>query len=132
MDPPYQGICKSRDPRYYTGIDFRKFIQELKGLIGRRIPFLLSCDGRKGRKVYGTELPAEMGLYKVEIKAGRSTQSTLLGRKDITYESLYLSKELVDRFDISPDEALSDSISSELYGRLAYVFSPEVQEEERA
>ena len=70
-------------------------------------------DGRKGRKVYGTELPAEMGLYKVEVKAGRSTQSTLLGRNDITYESLYLSKELIDHLDISPDELLSDSASGE-------------------
>ncbi len=110
MDPPYQGICSTRDPRYYTGIDFGEFVQELKGLIGRRIPFLLSYDGRKGRKVYGTELPAEMGLYKVEIKAGRSAQSTLLGRNDITYESLYLSKQLIDHLDISPDKALSDSM----------------------
>ncbi len=123
MDPPYQGICSSRDPRYYTGIDFGEFVQELKGLIGRRIPFLLSYDGRKGRKVYGTELPAEMGLYKVEIKAGRSTQSTLLGRNDITYESLYLSEELIEHLGISPGEALSDSISSAVYGRLGHVFS---------
>jgi DNA adenine methylase len=113
MDPPYQGICSSRDPRYYTGIDFGEFVQELKGLIGRRITFLLSYDGRKGRKVYGTGLPAEMGLYKVEIKAGRSTQSTFLGRNDITYESLYLSKELIEHLDISPGEVLSDSMPGE-------------------
>jgi DNA adenine methylase len=122
MDPPYQGICSSRDPRYYTGIDFENFIQELKGLIERRIPFLLSYDGRKGRKVYGTELPDEMGLYRVEIKAGRSTQSTLLGGNDITYESLYLSKELIDHLDVSPDEAVSGSTSGALYSRLGHVF----------
>ena len=104
MDPPYQGICDSRDPRYYAGIDFKEFLHGLENLVERRTPFLLSYDGRKGQKTYGMELPAEMGLHRIEIKAGRSSQSTLLGRNDITYESIYLSEELLARLGLSPDE----------------------------
>jgi DNA adenine methylase len=104
MDPPYQGVCNSRDPRYYTSIDFGEFIHQLENLIERRIPLLLSYDGRKGEKTYGMQLPAKMGLYRMEIKAGRSSQSTLLGRNDITYESIYLSNELLIRLHLSPDE----------------------------
>jgi DNA adenine methylase len=112
MDPPYQGVCRNRDPRYYTGIDFGEFLQQLGDLIKRQIPFLLSYDGRKGQKTYGMELPAEMGLHRIEIEAGRSTQSTLLGRNDITYESIYLSKELLVRLDLSPDELVNESTPS--------------------
>jgi DNA adenine methylase len=32
---------------------------------------------------------------RVDLEAGRSTQATLLGRDEITVESLYLSPELV-------------------------------------
>ena len=48
MDPPYQGICSGRDPRYYEGIDFSNFISQIEGLIDRHVPFILSYDGRKG------------------------------------------------------------------------------------
>jgi len=40
-------------------------------------------------------MPKDLKLHHMEIHAGRSTTSTLLGGKDITYESLYLSPELV-------------------------------------
>lgn len=108
MDPPYQGICNSRDPRYYAGIDSREFLKQLEGLIKRRMSFLLSYDGRKGQKTYGMELPAGMGLHKVEIRAGRSTQSTLLGKDDITYESVYLSRELLTRLGLSPNDLVNE------------------------
>ena len=104
MDPPYQGVCNNRDLRYYSGIVFDEFLHQLELLIDRRIPFLLSYDGRKGQKTYGVELPAEMGLYRVEVKAGRSSQSTLLGRSDMTYESIYLSEDLLARLDLSAEE----------------------------
>lgn len=66
-------------------------------LVQRGLSFILSYDGRTGRKSHGDELPAELGLTRVEIKAGRSAQSTLLGRNDMTYESIYLSQELARR-----------------------------------
>lgn len=107
MDPPYQGVCNNRDPRYYSGIVFDEFLHQLELLIDRRIPFLLSYDGRKGQKTYGVELPTEMGLYRVEVKAGRSSQSTLLGKSDITYESIYLSEDLLARLDLSAEDIAS-------------------------
>ena len=66
--------------------------------------FALSYDGIKGAKSYGKELPAELQLYQILIDAGRSTQSTLLGQNDITYESLYLSPALVHKLGAAIDQ----------------------------
>lgn len=107
MDPPYQGVCGNRDPRYYTGVELERFLQELESLVNRRISFILSYDGRRGDKTYGKEIPSEIGVHRIEINAGRSSQSTLLGRNDTTYESIYLSRELVKRLGVRPEQ-LSD------------------------
>ena len=111
MDPPYQGVCNNRDPRYYSGINFEEFLLQLEVLLERGILFLLSYDGRKGQKIYGVELPSRMGLHKIEIEAGRSSQSTLLGGEDITYESIYLSSALLSRLGLSPEEVVNRSVS---------------------
>jgi len=102
MDPPYQGVCATGDPRYFSGIDFDEFMQELKKLSKRNVPFILSYDGRTGKKSYGQNMPEELGMYRLEIDAGRSTQATLLGRDDVTIESVYLSKNLVEQLGIEP------------------------------
>jgi len=94
MDPPYQGVCSTRDSRYFSGIDFNSFIESIDDLSRRGIDFVISYDGSCGTKQYGEELPAELGLRKVLLKAGWSSQSLLLGRKDITYEALYISRGL--------------------------------------
>ena len=94
MDPPYQGVCATGDPRYFGGIDFAELMRELEILNRRGVPFILSYDGRTGGKSYGQSLPEELGLYRLELEAGRSTQVTLLGRTDMTYESVYLSDNL--------------------------------------
>jgi DNA adenine methylase len=107
MDPPYQGVCSSGDPRYYSGVDFDEFVDALARLTRRRVPFILSYDGRTGQKSYGEALPSKLGLHRVEVKVGRSTQSTLLGGNEITYESLYLSKELVADLEDSPQNIIS-------------------------
>lgn len=108
MDPPYQGVCNNGDPRYYSsGIEFEPFMQTLKTLNDHGISFILSYDGRTGEKAHGKTLPAELELHKIEINAGRSTQSTLLGRNDVTYESIYLSKALVERLGVHPQELAS-------------------------
>lgn len=104
LDPPYQGVCSSGDPRYYMGIDFDEFMQSLSHLHLREIPFILSYDGRTGDKSFGKGPPGELRLYRLEIEAGRSTQSTLLGRNDVTYESIYLSRALIERLDFHPQE----------------------------
>ena len=94
MDPPYQGTSGSADRRYYQPFDRPRFVVELAGLIERGVPFLISLDGRTGAKTYGPGLPAELGLTRVELHAGRSSQATLNGRATETYESLYLSPTL--------------------------------------
>ncbi len=96
MDPPYQGVCRSRDQRYSPGIDHDLFCGALADLASRGVMFAVSYDGRTGRKRFGADLPESLGLVRLEIRAGRSTQATLLGRRDVTYESLYLSPALVE------------------------------------
>ncbi|MBN1972206.1 MAG: DNA adenine methylase [Sedimentisphaerales bacterium] len=94
MDPPYQGVCGNRDNRYLPKIEFDEFCMELEKLNDRNIRYIISYDGRTGEKEYGQPMPGSLGLTRIEMHAGRSTQSTLLGRSDITYESLYLSPNL--------------------------------------
>jgi DNA adenine methylase len=111
MDPPYQGVCSTGDPRYFSGIDFDEFMHELKRLNNRNVPFILSYDGRTGKKSYGQGLPEELEMYRLEINAGRSTQATLLGRDDVTIESVYLSKNLVGQLGIEPIHMLEQKVS---------------------
>jgi len=96
MDPPYQGVCGNRDSRYLQNVQFSEFAQALEELNRRRIRYLVSYDGRTGDKVHGERLPDDLGLTLIELYAGRSTQATLLGRNDVTIESLYLSPSLAD------------------------------------
>lgn len=94
LDPPYRGVSRRRDPRYGAGIDHEQFCRELALLNRRGCRYLVSYDGRTGEKTFGDPLPAELGLVQLEIAAGRSSQATLLGRSQVTYESLYLSPSL--------------------------------------
>jgi len=103
MDPPYQGVCSNGDPRYYGEVGFQALVCTLEDLVSRKALFILSYDGRTGEKTYGQELPSELGVRRIEVKAGRSTQSTLLGGSEITYESLYLSEALIDCLGVPPD-----------------------------
>jgi len=101
MDPPYQGVCCSRDRRYLPRFSHKEFCEELHKLNIRGICFAVSYDGRTGSKTFGRPLPSSLHLKHVEIKAGRSTQATLLGKSEITYESLYLSPSLVKKLEES-------------------------------
>lgn len=94
MDPPYQGVSNVRDCRYFSGIDFDDFVDSIDKLNRRGIDFLISYDGKCGDKHYGEDLPKELGLQKVLLRAGLSSQSLFLGKKEITYESLYVSRGL--------------------------------------
>ncbi|RLC89288.1 MAG: DNA adenine methylase [Chloroflexi bacterium] len=97
MDPPYQGVCGNRDPRYIPGPSYEAFVDALSFLNARRISYIVSYDGRTGSKRFGTLLPESLDLTHIEIDAGRSSQATLLGRNVNTFESLYLSPALVTR-----------------------------------
>lgn len=95
MDPPYQGVCGNRDSRYFSGIDFDNFVLALEHLNTRGIAFAISYDGKLGNKTFGKILPEGLDLKRIEIEVGRSSQSTLLGREEMTVESLYLSPGLI-------------------------------------
>ncbi len=105
MDPPYQGTSNKKDSRYLAGLILEEFIANLERLNLRSVPYLISFDGKLGNKSYGSGLPKKLELKKIMIEVGRSTTSTLLGQDKITYESLYLSKALVEKLDIElPEE----------------------------
>jgi DNA adenine methylase len=102
MDPPYQGVCGERDSRYFAGIAFDEFVAQLAVLNLKNVRYLVSYDGRLGNRSYGRPLPAKLQLTLVEIEAGRSSQATLLGRDEMTVESLYLSSTLAEELEVLP------------------------------
>lgn len=102
MDPPYQGVCGNRDARYLPTISHDEFCEALDRLNGKGIMYAVSYDGRTGDKVYGEPMPESLGLRHLELRAGRSTQATLLGRDDVTYEGFYLSPALAKIVDAIP------------------------------
>lgn len=100
MDPPYQGTGLNGGFNYSGNIEFDNFVVSLFELKNNDIPFILSFDGRTGDKTYGNPLPDNLNLTKIEINAGRSSQATLLNRKEITYEAVFLSPALVNKIDL--------------------------------
>jgi DNA adenine methylase len=102
MDPPYQGVCGERDSRYFSGISFDDFVAQLGVLNLKNIRYLVSYDGRSGNRSYGKPLPTKLHLTLVELEAGRSSQATLLGRDEMTVESLYLSPALAEELEVYP------------------------------
>lgn len=101
LDPPYQGVCGERDPRYLQGVLFDEFVEVLETLNYRDIKYVVSYDGRTGERVHGRKLPERLRLHHVELQAGRSSQATLLGRAEITIESLYLSPALAESLKLT-------------------------------
>ncbi|MFO0756730.1 MAG: DNA adenine methylase [Byssovorax sp.] len=97
MDPPYMGVSGPRDARYHQGLDYDRFVRALEDANRRGVSYLVSFDGRCGERTYGPGLPASLGLSKMEVPMGRSSQSTLSGRAEETIESLYLSPALEAR-----------------------------------
>ena len=104
MDPPYQGVSNVRDCRYVSGIDFPDFVQAVDGLNRKGIDFVISYDGKCGGRTYGEELPDYLECQKIYLNAGLSSQSTLLGKKETTYEALYLSKNLRQKEIMRPTQ----------------------------
>ena len=94
LDPPYQGVTDTRDKRYCSGLNFEEFVLTLETLNNKGVDYLVSYDGMCGEKKYGQDLPESLGCKKFLLNAGSSAQSTLLGKQDITFESLYVSRSL--------------------------------------
>lgn len=104
MDPPYQGVSNVKDCRYVSGIDFSDFVQVVNGLNRKGVDFVISYDGKCGDRTYGEELPDYLECQKIYLNAGLSSQSTLLGKKEMTYEVLYLSKNLRQKEILRPTQ----------------------------
>lgn len=100
LDPPYQGTGLNGGFNYSGNIKYDDFVVSLFELNNRAIPYILSFDGRTGAKTFGNPLPEKLNLTKIEINAGRSSQATLLNRKEITFEAVYLSEALVAKIDL--------------------------------
>ena len=106
MDPPYQGTSNVRDSRYISGLDFDEFVGSIEKLNSRGVDFLISYDGSCGEKQYGREMPKELGLKKVLLNAGLSSQSLLLGKKETTFEALYVSQGLQQYMPSEKEESI--------------------------
>jgi len=102
MDPPYQGTSFTRDHRYFDGLSFTDFVDVLQTLNDACKSYIVSYDGETGGKRHGTTLPQHLDLRHFRVPAGRSSQSTLLGRNCQTVESLYLSPALCQRLQAQP------------------------------
>jgi DNA adenine methylase len=83
-------------------VEYHEFVASLAMLNERGVPFIVSYDGRTGDKMHGCLLPKSLKLHRLEIRVGRSTQATLLGRDQVTVESLYLSRSLLARLGKIP------------------------------
>lgn len=104
MDPPYQGVSNVRDNRYFSGVPYDEFSKALETLNQKGVDYLISYDGECGGREYGEELPQSLGCKKIMLNAGLSSQAMLLGKKSITYESLYISKSLIPYFYNAPQQ----------------------------
>ncbi|UBM11904.1 DNA adenine methylase [Cupriavidus metallidurans] len=94
MDPPYLGTTVGPDKRYRQQLEQDALIAGLVSLNQRGIRFALSYDGMTGGKEYGPPLPEHLGMTRLLLHAGRSSQATLQGKDHETIESLYLSGNL--------------------------------------
>lgn len=96
MDPPYLGTSVGPDKRYHQQMTQEPLIEGLAQLNSRSVPFALSYDGMTGGKEYGPPLPDHLGMTRLLLHAGVSSQATLSGRSEETVESLYMSAGLAE------------------------------------
>lgn len=90
LDPPYLGTSIGRDKRYAHQMEQDRLIYGLESLIARNVRFGLSYDGMTGDREYGPPLPDRLGMTRLLLHAGVSSQATLIGKKEETLESLYV------------------------------------------
>jgi len=68
------------------------------------VDFIGSYDGACGGQSYGRDLPESLNCKKIMLNAGVSSQSTLLSRRNTTFEALYLSKGLMPLINDIPEQ----------------------------
>ena len=92
LDPPYQGVTNGSNPRYVCGVDRDDLVTSVKTLTDKRVPFGLSYDGKTANRSYGFSMPKNLHCMEIELVAGRSATSTLLGKEETTVEKFYVSE----------------------------------------
>jgi DNA adenine methylase len=112
MDPPYLGTSIGRDKRYAHQLGSEELIIGLRNFGRRSLRFALSYDGMTGDRKYGPPLPEELGLTRLLLHAGTSSQATLSGLKADTIESLYMSPGLATKCEtvIRPQNQIQDAL----------------------
>jgi DNA adenine methylase len=109
MDPPWQGTTEGADKRYHQGFGRARLEDLLANLNEREVPWMLSYDGRSGKRTYGTPLSPALWGARLDLHAGRSSQATLAGRVEETVESLYISANL-SRLDARVPELVQEEL----------------------
>lgn len=97
LDPPYQGTSDTKDQRYISGLDVERFESVLEKAQNRNLSLIVSYDALTGPALYGRPLSESLDLMPLDIVTGVSAQGTLLGRRQESHETLYLSRALVER-----------------------------------
>jgi len=112
MDPPYQGVSNTRDNRYCVGLGYNEFAESIETLNEKNVDYIISYDGECGDRTYGQDLPKSLKCVKFMLNAGTSAQATLLGKKDVTLESLYVSENISKLIQVAPKQLslLEDAI----------------------
>jgi len=111
MDPPYQGVSNVRDNRYFSGLSFEEFSESIAILNKKNIDYIISYDGECGGREYGNDLPQSLNCTKILLNAGTSSQATLLGKKNTTFEALYVSEGIAKTIKIKPAQAASEQMT---------------------
>lgn len=97
LDPPYQGTTDTRDQRYISGLSVDAFESGVRRAVERELSVIISYDALRGPVIYGRPLDPTLDLLALDVVTGVSAQGTLLGRKQESHETLYLSPALVAR-----------------------------------
>lgn len=63
IDPPYQGVCGNKDPRYFKDVCFSEFSQALADMNDRGLSYIVSYDGYNTLRTYGKTLPQVAATY---------------------------------------------------------------------
>ncbi|MGC8477450.1 MAG: DNA adenine methylase [Acetobacteraceae bacterium] len=112
LDPPYHGTSTGRDRRYAEWMTRDRLIAGLSQLNDRSVRFVLSYDGTTGARAYGPPLPDTLGLTRLHLHAGRSSQATLNGVAAETIESLYLSPGVASLAGSSPRSRRGEAVQT--------------------
>lgn len=88
LDPPYFHT----KGRYYGTIDYNAFLTYLEDLNRRKVKYMLSFDGVRGKEDYTVDLPKELYKRHEMIPSGNSSFKKVMDKQSMqVLESLYLN-----------------------------------------